>query len=301
MTLTKLAYMDFIDQATFTRRKETGRLGVTIPIKGVPVQFNGDYGSYKQASSQLKRLMNLNYSSAHHTAIYSHMLTRDGLEAYKNCASANQVGTLLWRSEDALTADKFFIGVKWKGGVGGPLGAFDFVGNSPFQVQGGLVVGAHAATPPKTILSEQEITVDIERDLTQNLRFAVSVNGYTQRLELPAYNPRNILYVPVGTPTKVASSHFGRDGNDGADVNIPTECTPTGDAEFLPMTALPIGVTGAPTSTFTLETNEPKRIVYRVRAYANTKHAGGYARGYVSVIAAATTSTVPLACRELSP
>jgi len=287
--ISKLAYFDAIDQARYQRLRETGSLGVTVPIYGVPVEFSGDYSKAKQTAEQLKRLLNINYSTEHHRAIYSHILSPAGLDAYKACIAGGGVGVSLWRSRDALTAAKFFIGVKWDGGVGGGLGRFDYVGRTPFQIQGGHVIGEYATHPPRDIRNEQEIIVEIERTLIDPFRFAVTVNGNSDVLELPSYNPRRLTFSVRESPEIMVYSHFGSDGNEGARMVRTMEFIAGPNEEFIPETAHPIAQFGAPTSLFTIDSAEPLRIKYTALADANTRSAGGFVRGHVSVIAASWT------------
>src|SRR5262249_13664419 len=106
------------------------------PIEGIPVTFSGSYDEAKQMAYQMKRLRHLDVHDEHHLAIFTSILSDNGLQGYNHCldTQANLVGTFLSASRDAASTSHFFVNVTWRGPVGVAVGKFDFVGNSPFIV-----------------------------------------------------------------------------------------------------------------------------------------------------------------------
>jgi hypothetical protein len=289
--LTKLAYFDSLSQDQFDEQKKSGSLGAMIPIDGVPINFNLSYDEARTLIDQLRRIKNVNYSEEHHKTILTSILSDTGLEAYKACvAGKGGVGTYLWISRNAATSSNFFIGVKWLGGVNGPVGEFNLLPGSqtPFQVIGGNVVGEYALTPPTTIMSEQEITVEVQRDLSQDFQFTTSISGHVadERIFLPKYQPKPVKFVVTKSNFVVASSSFGDGGNDGGSDDKNPEFDALDNEEFLPPTAQIVGHTDGEHSEIRILKAEPKRIFWHVWAKTATKDHGAWAGGYVSVIAA---------------
>jgi len=281
--LTKFAYFDTISKDHFEDMKNSGSLGATIPIEGVPIDFNMSYDDAKKLMDILREAKQINYTEVHQKTILTSILSSNGLDAYKACVAAKGgVGTFLSMSPNAATANHFFIGVKWQGGVGGPEGKFDYVGPSPFQVIGGTVVGPYETTPPTTIKSGEEISVEIERDLSQDFQFTTAVNGNSpdDKIYLPKFQPRSVIFNVRHSETVTSSSSVG--GLDDDDKR-PVLLAGTNE-RFLPSTAVIVGHTDGPHSEIRIIGAEPLRILWRVWAQRATNEQGAFARGYVSVI-----------------
>jgi hypothetical protein len=292
-TLSKLAYLENLSQNQFDDLKKAGKLNSTIPVGDIPIGVDLNYDQTQTTVQQLSRLYQLDYTDQQHTAIFSSILSDNGLNAYRACvAGRGVVGTTLTRSRDALNSINFFVGVRWDGGVGGPEGKFDFVGPSPFQIIGGKVTGPDAKTPPRRIKSGQEILVQIQRDnLSAPFKFSTSVNGYLGQptIELPAYAPRTLKFQVRSSDTLTVSSDFGPGGTNGGDQVLVKEFAAADNEEFIVATAQLVGRTAGNFSEIKVVAKDEKRIQWQVRAYTDSKAHGAFAQAYVSVISASWT------------
>jgi hypothetical protein len=285
--LTKIAYFESLTRDQYEDLKKSGKLGATIPIYGVPIDLNLSYEDARRTVDQVKQVKNIEYLSVHQKTVQTSILSDNGLDGYKLCLTGkNPVGTFLWMARDAATANHFFIGVRWQGGVGGPRGRFDYVGRSPFQVIGGRVVGPYAQHPPRLIQSGQEISVEVERDLAQRFEFTTSISGYSpdDRILLPKYQPRPITFIVRNSPKEAVSSSFGEGGNNGelAEKSIEFKANP--NEEFLPTTAKVVGKVDGERGGWLIKSDEKLRIIWYLWAKTPTKDHGAWAGGYLSVI-----------------
>jgi hypothetical protein len=290
--LAKVAFFENLSEGHFEEIKRNGKLGVSLPIEDVPIDFDLSYGDAKQLSSQLARIRKLSLATEHHLAVYSSILSDNGLRAYERCLAADaKPGTYLSRSRDPLTSKTFSIEVLWRSPIAKETrGKFDIIGRSPFQVRGGKVVGPYASKPPREILNNQKISVDVERTLSEEFHFTVSVAGYLSEepIHLPAYTPVKVRYEVRTSPEAGAHSDFGPGSNQGArDVNPQEFVLTAANEEFLISTAHIVG-RATPSAEVKITDKDPKRITWHALAEAPDKGHGAAASGHVSVIVAVT-------------
>lgn len=231
----RLTFLKTMSSAKFSSLKDSGGIGATIPVKGVPINLYGSWDQLQTAIQEETSRLDETYSSDRSTNYLRTSLSQISASAYTRCLELQSNGVFLWVK--ALTPDTANVQIRWAPGPGqgGPQ-------KIQFQLKGASVRTAI----PDTWEGARSSTFILDRKAGQDFSIAVNLGGSDADILIPipprlaairnppiyqgfardftGRNPNTICLgnkVPWHTPTWIGMNGFWKGFPSGEEFNGP--------------------------------------------------------------------------------
>ncbi len=163
-----------------SNRNSNWDVGITVPIKGVPIKVDGKGG--KSALETYMRNLSLNWSTDKTLSYATQVLSSNAVRAYEACVgNLNHVGTSVFASD--ATPEQITVTFRWNAPVNAPTETKD----ARLTVTG----GKFADGVPSTWKTGAEYAVVVEREKGKDVRIIANIAGSSA--------DKTVYHIPVAT------------------------------------------------------------------------------------------------------
>lgn len=145
VSLVDIAYLDMVDETRYDQLKRDNKIGGKIPIKGVVVDFTGNFNKFRESWSTFKRLTQYSLSQSESLAYASSRLSKDSLDAFVACKRLNARGLFLFANGEPRGNGDVTLTLEW--------------------------------TPPGTANSPITVELSLRNGVTEKTHFVIGVNS----------------------------------------------------------------------------------------------------------------------------
>lgn len=179
-TRSSLHYLNVLDERSYEAAKRAGGGGITVPIKGVPVQFSGSYSDFLEARKSHFSKQRFDTDDAESVRILRSWLSRDQLRAWTDCLRICSTGGGLSCTEVSNGPTSAKVRVDWR-----PHGDQRGVVTSS-EIIGGTVKGAPAEQlfADGLVLPAGGTSILVRRAEGATIDLVLNVNGYPCELTI---------------------------------------------------------------------------------------------------------------------
>ena len=160
-----IAYLYTLDRTKFEQSKQDGSLKALFPIKGIPVEIDGDYNAFQSSLEKYKQKTQFNLNKSDSIRFYSSRIPANRSADFVQCMRATSNGLFLYAQEPADESGNIALTIEWN-----PAAGLDDRIILRFVVTNGRAIGTPVA------LRRGKAAFSVARD-NPNKRLTVQVNG----------------------------------------------------------------------------------------------------------------------------